>query len=372
MRKSVFPFLLFLLVSVSLSAQDSTYARRIIAGLSDVSVWGRGYSYRGDSLAAEFIRSEFQKLGVEPLGDNYFQNYELDVYGFEGDCELSINGNQLVPYEEFRVVPTYSAKRRMEAAWSKTFNGVTFVGVEKLSTMVPIAGGKSSVPFSVEVLQSALPHKVKKLQYNIPLRHFPHYQTQNVCGIVRGESDSMLVYTAHYDHCGTMGDKVLFPGAHDNASGVAAVLDVARMATLKKPHYTMVFLLFSGEETGLCGSLYAAEHPLIDFSKVRLLTNIDMFCGGDEGFMVVNANDAATDPWVKSMEAKASQMEHPVVVKRRNNAANSDHYWFSQLCPAIFVYTLGGPYGGYHDPADTCEGCGLGNYHSILSLIANW
>ena len=176
MRRSVFPFLLFLLVTVSLSAQDSSYARRIIAGLSDVSVWGRGYSYRGDSLAAEFIRSEFQKLGVEPLGDNYFQNYELDVYGFVGDCELSINGNQLVPYEEFRVVPAYSAKRRMETAWSKSFKGVTFVGVEKLSTMVPIAGGKSSAPFSVEVLLSALPHKVKTLQYNIPHHHHRTYQ----------------------------------------------------------------------------------------------------------------------------------------------------------------------------------------------------
>lgn len=354
---------------VPLSAQDSSYARRIIARLTDSSVWGRGYSYRGDSLAAEIIRAEFRKLGVAPLGEDYFQYYPLDVYGFEGNCELSINGDALVPYEQFRVVPAYSAKRRMEAQWSKTVDGITFVGVEKLSTMVPISGGHTSVPFSVEVLQSALPRKVKKVECNIPLRHYPHYQTQNVCGIVLGESDSMLVFTAHYDHCGSMGDNVLFPGAHDNASGVAAVLDIARMATLQKPHYTMVFMLFSGEETGLCGSHYAAEHPLIDFSKVRLLTNIDMFCGGDEGFMVVNANDSATSPFVKIMEEKTAQMEHPVVVKRRNNAPNSDHYWFSRLCPAIFIYTLGGPYGGYHDPADTCEGCGLRNYQDILSII---
>ena len=144
MRRSVSPLLLLLLVSVSLSAQDSSYARRIIAGLSDVSVWGRGYSYRGDSIAAEFIRSEFQKLGVEPLGDNYFQNYELDVYGFEGDCELSINGNQLVPYEEFRVVPAYSAKRRMEAAWSKTFNVVSLIRILMASMLFQT--GCSKIP----------------------------------------------------------------------------------------------------------------------------------------------------------------------------------------------------------------------------------
>lgn len=369
MRRFVSFFCLFLLVSVSLSAQDSSYARRIIAGLTDSSMWGRGYSYGGDARAAEFIRAEFRNLGVEPLGDDYFQYYPLDVYGFEGNCELYINGEALVPYEQFRVVPAYSAKRRMEASWSRTVDGVAIVGVEKLSTMVPVTGGKTTTPVSIEVLQSALPKKVKKVKFQLPIQHYPQYRTQNVCGMVRGETDTMLVFTAHYDHCGTMGDNVLFPGAHDNASGVAAVLDMARMATLQKPHYTMVFMLFSGEETGLCGSLYAATHPLVDFSKVRLLTNIDMFCGGDEGFMVVNANDSLTSPFVKVMEEESAQMEHPVVVKRRNNAANSDHYWFSQLCPAIFIYTLGGPYGGYHDPADTCEGCGLRNYQDILSVI---
>ena len=56
-------------------------------------------------------------------------------------------------------------------------------------------------------------------------------------------------------------------------------------------------------------------------------------------------------------------------IGRRDNVPNSDHYYLSQYCPAIFIYTLGGPYGGYHSPTDTCEGCGLGNYPRFLTLI---
>ena len=56
-------------------------------------------------------------------------------------------------------------------------------------------------------------------------------------------------------------------------------------------------------------------------------------------------------------------------VGRRANAANSDHWFFTNHCPAIFIYTLGGPYGGYHSPTDTCEGCGLGHYNDFMSLI---
>ena len=54
------------------------------------------------------------------------------------------------------------------------------------------------------------------------------YRSQNVCGYIPGETDSMIVFTAHYDHLGMSGDTIFY-GAHDNASGTAAVLDLARI-----------------------------------------------------------------------------------------------------------------------------------------------
>lgn len=209
--------------------------------------------------------------------------------------------------------------------------------------------------------------------------HFPNttrppivkagYRSQNVCGVLPGKSDSMIVFTAHYEHLGMHGDTIFF-GAHDNASGTAAVLDLARMvAGQEQRHYTYVFLFFGGEESGLIGSGFFADMPLIKMNKVKLLVNIDLFCGGDEGLMVVNANDRATKPYVDMLDRINEERGYAAKIGRRDNAPNSDHYYLSQYCPAIFIYTLGGPYGGYHSPTDTCEGCGLGNYPRFLTLI---
>ena len=194
------------------------------------------------------------------------------------------------------------------------------------------------------------------------------YRSQNVCGYIPGETDTMIVFTAHYEHLGMSGDTVFY-GAHDNASGTAAVMDLARMANLKRGHYTYVFLLFGGEESGLVGSRYFVENPLIPLSKVKLLVNIDLFCGGDEGLMVVNANGRETSAYVDLLQQINEVHGYTPKIGRRDNAANSDHYWFTAECPAIFVYTLGGPFGGYHSPTDTCAGCGLGNYHRHITLL---
>ena len=97
------------------------------------------------------------------------------------------------------------------------------------------------------------------------------YRSQNVCGYFPGETDTMIVFTAHYEHLGMHGDTIFY-GAHDNASGTAAVMDIARMlSTTHYPlptKYTYVFLFFGGEESGLIGSHHFADHPLIDYGKV--------------------------------------------------------------------------------------------------------
>ena len=194
------------------------------------------------------------------------------------------------------------------------------------------------------------------------------YRSQNVCGYIPGETDTMIVFTAHYEHLGMNGDTIFY-GAHDNASGTAAVMDLARMANLQRGHYTYVFLFFGGEESGLIGSGYFVDNPLINLSKVKLLINIDLFCGGDEGLMVVNANSRETAPYVDLLQNINDLHGFSPKIARRDNARNSDHYYFTSECPAIFIYTLGGPFGGYHSPTDTCEGCGLGNYHNFISLL---
>lgn len=373
MKKSFFLFFAVLMLAGGVSAQDSVYARHIIQALSADSMYGRGSSYHGDSIAAHFLANEMQRLGVLPLQVGYLQHYTYNCYSLEGSISLKINGTELEPYTQYRIMPTkrYATPQQVEkASWKKQMkDGTWLLGVSHLDTYGPIVGSERPDPVCVEILESVLPRKVKRVELNVPLHYCRDYQSQNVVGYVKGVVDTMIVFTAHYDHCGTMGDGVVFPGAHDNASGTAAVMDLARIATQHPPYYTMVFMLFSGEESGLKGSKYAAENPLIDYDKVKLLCNLDMFCGGDEGIMVFNAKDEKTQPFFDRLKELNEESHAALELRPRDNSANSDHYWFSHYCPSIFLLTMGQPYGGYHDPADTCEACGLGHYNAFLTLI---
>ena len=373
MKKILLFVCLALLLHTHSLAQDSAYARSIIKTLSAKNMYGRGASYHGDSIAASFLAEEMKRLGVLPLQVDYLQHHTYNCYSLEGDIYLKINGVELEPYTQYRVYPSarYAVPSKLgKASWKKKLkDGTWLIGVGQLDTYSPIVGGYRPDPVCIEILETALPKKVKRIEANIPIHYRENYCSQNVVGYVPGVVDTMIVFTAHYDHCGTMGDAVYFPGAHDNASGTAAVMDMARMSCAHQPYYTMVFMLFSGEESGLKGSKYAAENPLIDFNKVKFLCNIDMFCGGDEGLMVFNAKSESTKPLFNQLKAINEESHSALEIRPRDNSANSDHYWFSNYCPSIFILTMGQPYGGYHDPDDTCEACGLNHYIDFISLI---
>ena len=373
MKKTILLALLTISAFINIQAQDSAYARRIIKTLSSESMYGRGFCHHGDSIAAQFLADEMKRIGLLPLQVNYMQHYSLDCYSLDGPISLSINGIELQPYTQFRICPSSTLTRSnklSEAKWSKQLkDGTWVIGVNKLDTYAPIAGPQKDNPVCIEVIDTLITKRIRKIKADIPLQFHKDYKTQNVVGYVRGVIDSMVVFTAHYDHCGTMGDGVLFPGAHDNASGVAAVMDLARIAASQKPYYTMVFMLFSGEESGLNGSHYAAENPLIEYSKVKFLCNIDMFCGGDEGIMFFNAKSPNTKQFYEQMKELNNETHAAVEIRPRENRPNSDHYWFSGYCPSIFLLTMGGPYGGYHDPYDICESCGLGHYNAYMQMI---
>ena len=86
-----------------------------------------------------------------------------------------------------------------------------------------------------------------------------------------------------------MGKKTYFPGGNDNASGTSMVLNLMEYYSnpINKPRYTIVFILFAGEEAGLLGSEYYTTHPTKDLNKIKFLLNLDLMGTGEEGMMVV-------------------------------------------------------------------------------------
>lgn len=114
---------------------------------------------------------------------------------------------------------------------------------------------------------------------------YEDFESYNVVGLIKGSDkvlkDEYVVYSAHLDHLGVgtpvKGDSI-YNGAHDNASGVSCVLEVARVySSLKqKPRRSILAVMVVGEEMGLLGSSYFAAHPTVQKEKIVAAVNMDM------------------------------------------------------------------------------------------------
>ncbi len=164
-----------------------------------------------------------------------------------------------------------------------------------------------------------------------------------------------------------MGRETMFPGANDNASGVALLLDLAKHYTSTKPSYTMVFITFAGEEIGLIGSTYFTEHPIVPLGKIKFLLNFDLAGTGEDGIQVVNGKIHQRK--FDLITRLNDQNKFLKQVKIRGEACNSDHCMFhSKGVPCFFIYTLGGIQ-AYHDIYDRAETLPLTEYEDYFKLI---
>jgi hypothetical protein len=104
---------------------------------------------------------------------------------------------------------------------------------------------------------------------------------RNVAAVLPGSdpkfADEWIALSAHFDHLGKRGD-TLYPGADDNATGIAMLLEVAERFALRRerPKRTLVFIAFDQEEVGLLGSTYFATHPPRPFRKLKASITADM------------------------------------------------------------------------------------------------
>jgi aminopeptidase YwaD len=393
-----------------LNAQDSAYARQVVKKLASSSLHGRGYLANGQEKAAAFIRKEFRKTGLKHPGEDYYQKFHFTVNTFPGRQELSINGQKLVPGKDFLVDPASPSLRGSYYIRDNVIGSeIHAYPVEKVgksgSEPKNLAGGKLKVPGTlilhredgseagrIRVLRSKLTWSVATSQKQIAgmdllaadsvllLKYLKisisgrmkTVETQNVIACLPGSTfpDSIIFFTAHYDHLGMMGKKVYFPGANDNASGVALMLDIARYYAQHPPKYTLVFMASAAEEAGILGSLYFCEHPLVDLSRIRFLLNLDLAGTGSEGIMAVNAT---VYPNEFNLLKKINERKNLLMaVKSRGEACNSDHCaFFIKGVPCFFIYTMGG-ITAYHDIYDRAETLPMDAYTSYCRLLLNF
>lgn len=186
-------------------------------------------------------------------------------------------------------------------------------------------------------------------------------ETANVAGIIRGESEKTIVISAHYDHVGKEGT-TFYPGADDNASGVAALLELAEeFAQCNDLKYTMVFLATSAEENGLLGSYYHVNRPGFNPENVICNINIDMISRCDDKhadcryLYCIGSNRPET---LDSLIARADRHYPNCTFDYSENnsglASRSDSRSFMQKkIPSILFFS--GLHNDYHKPTDTMD-----------------
>ena len=194
--------------------------------------------------------------------------------------------------------------------------------------------------------------------------HFERVQkkveTANVLGVIKGESEQSIVISAHYDHLGVEGDHY-YPGADDNASGIAAMLELAEeFVQYKNLKYTMVFLATSAEEVGLLGSAYHVDHPDFNPKKVVCNINMDMISRIDKvtdyTFLYCSSNNKSLveDSLVRAADNLFPDCSCDYSMNSTNHFRRTDGYNFSRKgIPTIMFFS--GFHSDYHKPTDTID-----------------
>jgi hypothetical protein len=202
----------------------------------------------------------------------------------------------------------------------------------------------------------------------------------NIVGRIpgRGATQKLLLVTAHYDHLG-LRNGVLFPGADDNASGVAALLAAARYFVRNPPRHPMVFVAFDAEETGLRGARAFVSSRLVTSGEIGLVVNLDMVSRG-------RANDifaagTAYSPWltpllkeVQSRSAVTIRMGHDRPEASAGDLEDwthlSDHGVFHDA-GVPFVYFGVEDHPDNHKPTDTVDRINPRFFGDVADMIVD-
>jgi hypothetical protein len=195
-------------------------------------------------------------------------------------------------------------------------------------------------------------------------------ETANVAAILPGRdpavSGECVVVGAHYDHLGHGGDSSLapeqegtvHPGADDNASGVAALLAVARAAAAAGPaRRTLLFAAFGAEELGVLGSSHLVKNPpaACPVERMQLMVNLDMVGRPRAGKVYVDGGDSARGLRDLVRAVADARPRLPVTLAFGGDGYGpSDHTsFYAKGVPVVFLFT--GAHADYHRPSDTAE-----------------
>jgi aminopeptidase YwaD len=385
-----------------------------ITYLADDKLEGRRAGSPGEALAIAFITDKFNKAGLTPKGENnsFLQPFTIDE-GREINKKTSyfrVDGKDLDPGTEFypmgyspdsKMIEAASAvsvpekgvpwfinlaegliankdnphfdqptwiRNQVKNAYDKGATAVvlynTMDGAEDLKYDGKDKSEKTPLPV-VYVTRNAFAKYFSdpEATYDFKLKVETSAKTRtanNVVGYIDNGAPTTVVLGAHFDHLGygedgnsmiRTGEKQIHNGADDNASGTAALLELASLlkkSKLKKQNY--LFIAFSGEELGLYGSKYYVEHPTIDLKTVNYMINMDMVGRMNDSTKAVTVGGFGTSPTWSSLIRSDAKNGFTIKIDSSGTGPSDHTSFYRKDIPVLFFFT--GLHGDYHRPSD--------------------
>lgn len=397
--------------------------------LSDDKLEGRRAGTAGEKLANDYIVSQFTAIGLQPKGnEGWLQAFDIsDGKQINPTTHLIINNYDLKLESEYFPL-NISANKSTEAAVSialaekgvpwfldlkevidenkdnphfdlpEAIKAKAIKAAEKGASAYIVyntSGVADNIKFSpkertetVNIPVLYVTDAAKKKYLNDPQANLDiklkvdigekKRTGHNVAGYLDNGAANTVVIGAHYDHLGygedgnsmlRTGEKLIHNGADDNASGTAAMIELARlMKASKDKKNNYLFLAFSAEELGLNGSKYFADHPTIDLAKTTYMINMDMVGRLNDSTKVLTVGGYGTSPWWGSYFSSAKSNKYFTLKFDSSGTGPSDHTSFYRKdIPVLFFFT--GLHGDYHRPSDDYDKINYVGEVMIIKLV---
>ncbi len=208
-------------------------------------------------------------------------------------------------------------------------------------------------------------------------------QTYNVAAIVKAHGplqDEYIVLGAHYDHLGMGGEGsssrqkdtvAVHFGADDNASGTAALMEIAEKfaANADKLTRSVVFVAFGAEEKGLLGSKFFVDSADFDISNIKAMANMDMV-GRFSNKQMIQIGGTGTATEIPDILISMQKDSFPALALNEAGFGPSDHAAFYGKDIPVFFFSTGG-HSEYHTPADTPDKIDYKGLKTVSDFVYN-
>jgi Zn-dependent M28 family amino/carboxypeptidase len=393
-----------------------TYLKSNVTYLASDELEGRRAGTNGESLAADFIAGKFKEIGLFPKGasESFFQPFTVndgkvistktffsinnkvlrqnsDYFPLSNSLNFNSFKGQISPFltekgqpwfldladdlEENKTNPHFDISNLISTKITKAKeNGATAIILFNSSSIVDNLKFDSKdrtelLPIPVMYLKkdaffTYVPDKNGSYDLSFSIDIIPNYRNaKNVLGYIDNKATLTIVLGAHFDHLGygedgnsmiRSGEKLIHNGADDNASGTAALIELAFLIKKSKiRQYNFLFIAFSAEELGLNGSKFFVENPTISLNSINYMINMDMVGRMNDSTKTITVGGYGTSPSWKSIFDNVKSKNFSIKFDSSGSGPSDHTSFYRKDIPVLFFFT--GLHTDYHKPSDDAD-----------------